>query len=1066
MTTQYEDFYLHVGWPDETGRYPVQVISSPCGETLHPVWQLNTLNLPASRNILDYLEDLIVEPEELQHLGITLHDFLFPPEVADIYSRCREGKDKWVRIRLRLDPEELSLLPWEYAYDRKTRQFLALERQTPIVRYIAEGFGPATNLSMPNPVKLLVVLASPSDQPELNQESEEKGIRQALKNIPAELCVLRHVTIEKLHNALVEFKPHILHFSGHGVMQDGAGALALENPANGETDPLTARKLRGLVNNLQIVLAVLNACETAKHSTRDALMGVAQALIREQVPAVIAMQFVISETIALLFTRRLYEFLFRGESIEKIVTETRVGIDINSQEDCISWGIPVLFLRSKDGYLWQAQRHQKGSGLDSLEIEDLREHDIFAFPAVPTTENILLKKVYRQWVMDVLSSSIPNAERKIELVIQQRDNGTHSTDNHLTAIFDGMDGSFLLLGAPGSGKTIALCELVKDLIDRAARNDRYPLPVILRLATWRTSPHGSLTRWVDEQIRAQYGLGQNHLNEIAPRGMILLLDGLDEVRSEDRESCVHAINEFCKSNGWVNLVVTCREYDYDELLALKSGLTIPKNQVITISALETQRIENFLLRLDRVGVDVSYLFDLLQSESTPLMTNVILQTYEGRNEKEYGNVNVTEIWRNYVKRKFDDEEFRCERAGTQIEHEVRQTHAWLKWLAIQLQSFTKDRHRLFLEEMQPQWLSRSGLAWFYLTTFFTIFLPTLAISIFAFRSAVPIFYGNIQGENFMSDFLLIAAPLGACWITAFIWIISRRAKSYRGPVILGLLSGITFGTMVWIPYRDMPILAVTGGLIAVMVVTILARMVIKILGFSQQDITCVKSRRWDWRKAIGGMAIGIVFITTIGLVSDIARSIVMDRLGLWSAFSKSFSLNSVVWWNWGLPGLLSMSLFFFFLLGRGWGVLALREEVDKPNQGIIDSGKTGLIVGLIGLLAGIIFSLAIGIPCYLGLGWNISSGICIAGNPSSLFSGLGFGIAYGLILGLTFGQIFGGFAWIRHYILRWLLHFSAIHLPWRLTRFLRFAAKLNLLRRVGGGYEFIDQELQHYFEIS
>ena len=304
MYSEYEDFYLHVGWPNEQGRFPIHVVQSPCGETRQPVWQENKLRLPAYRHVLDYLEELIAEPEEVELLGKSLHEFLFPTRVDEIFRRCCDDRERGLRIRLRVDPEELSLLPWEFCFDPRTRQYLALERQTPIVRYIAEGFAAPTTLTMPRPVKLLVVLAAPKDQPALDMEREEAGIRQALRNVPVDISVLRHATIDKLHDALLDFEPHILHFSGHGVVSGGYGALALETPQSANTAPLTARQLRSLLNRMGITLAVLNACETARHSTRDALMGVAQALIREEIPAVIAMQFLVSETVALMFTRR------------------------------------------------------------------------------------------------------------------------------------------------------------------------------------------------------------------------------------------------------------------------------------------------------------------------------------------------------------------------------------------------------------------------------------------------------------------------------------------------------------------------------------------------------------------------------------------------------------------------------------------------------------------------------------------------------------------------------------------------------------------------------------------
>ncbi len=85
MYTEYEDFYLHVGWPDEHGRFPIHVVQSPRGETRQPVWQENKLQLPASQHILDYLQELIAEPDEVELLGRSLHEFLFPAEVDDIF---------------------------------------------------------------------------------------------------------------------------------------------------------------------------------------------------------------------------------------------------------------------------------------------------------------------------------------------------------------------------------------------------------------------------------------------------------------------------------------------------------------------------------------------------------------------------------------------------------------------------------------------------------------------------------------------------------------------------------------------------------------------------------------------------------------------------------------------------------------------------------------------------------------------------------------------------------------------------------------------------------------------
>ncbi len=1063
MKINYDDFYLHVGWPDNSGLYPIQVIHSPRGETRQPVWQINNLNLPEFNNILDYINELIAEPDEVEELGRSLYRFLFPPKVYDLFKRSREGTNNGVRIRLRIDPEELSILPWEYCFDVETKQFLALERKTPITRYIAGSYASPTTLSMPKPIKMLVVLAAPRDQPELDMDKEESGIRHALKDIPIELSILQHATGERLHNSLLEIEPHILHFSGHGVLKDGLGALALENPETGTTDPLNAKQIRGLVNRMGITMAVLNACETAKHSTRDALMGVAQSLIREEIPAVIAMQFLVSETVALMFTRRLYDFLFRGESLEQIVTETRVGIDINFENDRISWGIPVLFMRSKDGLLWKPTSIRRGSGLNSLKTEDLRVLSSIPSTQVVTTETILMKKVYREWVDDVLSTAIPNAERHIRIRLQREIDGSLLGKQSLLTVFDEMDNCFLLLGEPGSGKTITLCELVRELILRARTNENQPIPVFLRLATWCSKDGYDLKGWIDEQIHIKYGLGQTHIDGLEKRGLLLLLDGLDEVRSEEQSSCVEAINNYCAKEGWINIVVTCRLAEYTGLRCSQTELSIPKNQIINILPIDTKEINQFLKILDRVGVDVEHLQSLLKNISTPLMTDVILQTFEGKSEGDLKHIQLSDIWENYILRKYEDENNRCQIVGSSPPYKLMDIKKWLKWLSQQLKNHTQDTHRFYFEEIQPSWLSDKGVLLFY-TLSFLFLLATASVAVnLEIRTFLPMLYGEIGVQNLLGKFNWIVGSLGAFWVALLIWYIARRSSNRIGLIIFGILSGLVLGSMVWIPYNDMPILAIVGGAITTLTTIFLTRKIIKILGF-RSKIVCVKRKKWNWQKAFNGLFVGVIVVLLIGLISDVSRAMFFEGLELNHAFGKAFSLNTIVWWNWDLPGLLCWGLLFFLVFGLSWGDLKLREEVDSPNQGIVDSGRNGILIGISGIIAGLVYSLGIGIPCFLGLGWNEINGACVAGEFISLLRGLGVGLVSGVLLSLVLGLIFGGFAWIQHYLVRALLYIENKQIPLRLEKFLEYAIKLNLLRIVGGGYEFIDQDLQLHFE--
>ncbi len=349
---QFENFDLRVGQKGPDGKYPVEVTNSPNGEMDAPIWQEFPLDDFDFTDLVSYLEDLVAQANDAVELGKKMKELLFPGQVWNMFYASRskvKQMNKGLRIRLRIDPPELSSLPWEYCYD-ETFHFFALQRETPMVRYIAQQFAP-DNISAPNPMKVLLAIAAPKDQEALNVDEEVKRVEDNLAWLGdrVELKVERHVTPEKLHGAL-GWRPHIFHFIGHGVVEDGKGALAFEN-LFGQTQLVDADQLMILMGDTGIKVVILNACKTASHDARNAIMGVAPALVRAEIPAVIAMQFNVPDVTALGFTRDLYRFLAMGRPLDAAVTEMRIGAYINSS-DKYFWGIPSVFMRAKDGVIW------------------------------------------------------------------------------------------------------------------------------------------------------------------------------------------------------------------------------------------------------------------------------------------------------------------------------------------------------------------------------------------------------------------------------------------------------------------------------------------------------------------------------------------------------------------------------------------------------------------------------------------------------------------------------------------------------------------------------------------
>lgn len=154
---------------------------------------------------------------------------------------------------------------------------------------------------------------------------------------------------------------HILHYAGHGDFlgemgakfgtQVGKGALVLVGE-DGEAELFPVEKLARNLVGRNIRLAVFGACETARRDQLNAWTGVAPALTRAGIPAVVAMQYSVRDTNAIAFSRRFYRALAAGETIDAAVTDGRLAIFNRSDMDERDWGVPVLYLRTPGGMLF------------------------------------------------------------------------------------------------------------------------------------------------------------------------------------------------------------------------------------------------------------------------------------------------------------------------------------------------------------------------------------------------------------------------------------------------------------------------------------------------------------------------------------------------------------------------------------------------------------------------------------------------------------------------------------------------------------------------------------------
>lgn len=364
----YLDFDLKFTRKDAADSYRLDC-RSPSGEALGefqlPLSPLEVENLILKLLRLKRTSRAVDSPEvaAARALGGKLFEAVFQGQVRDCFrasvEKARSQTETGLRLKLRLqDAPELADLPWEYLYDESCKRFLAQSVQTPLVRYLElpEGFKP---LKTAFPLRILGLISSPSDHAALDSACEKELVEQALAPLidkgQAELDWLPKADLSSLRAALRQKEYHIFHFIGHGGFDNATeqGVLVLEDE-RGKGESVSGETLGVLLHDHRSLrLAVLNSCLGARSGKEDPFAGVATELVRQGLPAVIAMQFEISDSVAIEFAKEFYETLALGWPVDAAVAETRKAIlCLNSVE----WGTPVLYLRSKDGVLFEVPK--------------------------------------------------------------------------------------------------------------------------------------------------------------------------------------------------------------------------------------------------------------------------------------------------------------------------------------------------------------------------------------------------------------------------------------------------------------------------------------------------------------------------------------------------------------------------------------------------------------------------------------------------------------------------------------------------------------------------------------
>jgi hypothetical protein len=182
---------------------------------------------------------------------------------------------------------------------------------------------------------------------------------------------LEQATLDELRQRIDEPDDiHVIHFIGHGAFneENEAGILVFERP-DGRPDDVSGVQLGEILQDEQSLrLVTLNACEGARTSHIDPFSGVATSLMEFNIPAVVAMQFEITDVAAIAFSRSLYEGLANGMPIDAAVAPARRAILAKTETE---FGTPVLFLRDGDAHLFDIDEEGPTGNQESVEPDTI-----------------------------------------------------------------------------------------------------------------------------------------------------------------------------------------------------------------------------------------------------------------------------------------------------------------------------------------------------------------------------------------------------------------------------------------------------------------------------------------------------------------------------------------------------------------------------------------------------------------------------------------------------------------------------------------------------------------------
>ncbi|MFM9592935.1 CHAT domain-containing WD40 repeat protein [Streptomyces scabiei] len=296
--------------------------------------------------------------KSVREFGKRLSGTILQNKILLQFDRCRieaKKQGKSLRVLLRPDGPQVSRIPWEYMVDPARNDYLAL--RVPIVRDL-RLMDPISPMPLALPLRVLGISAVPDDLPSLEAHKERELIAEALQQDSSEKVDVHWLPGDRwqdLSSALAGGTWHVLHCVCHGGFdREGDEGYIQLSGDDGSAMRVHARDFRLLIERSpHLRLVVLNACESAVGGSDNVFTSTAASLVEAGVPAVVAMQYEITDKAAITFASAFYEWIAEGTPVDRAVTLAREEVKVRLGS--LEWATPVLFLASEKAQIFRSQ---------------------------------------------------------------------------------------------------------------------------------------------------------------------------------------------------------------------------------------------------------------------------------------------------------------------------------------------------------------------------------------------------------------------------------------------------------------------------------------------------------------------------------------------------------------------------------------------------------------------------------------------------------------------------------------------------------------------------------------